>query len=96
MIDLKSLLTLITSFFAAVAWFLYGNKKQELEKLKSDLEDAKKDPKRNKDAIDILQKTIDNKEKQLATLKTKKTESSHTEIPNKYMTFADFVANRKN
>ena len=36
MIDLKSLLTLITGFLGAVAWFLYGNKKQELAKLEKE------------------------------------------------------------
>ena len=36
MIDLKSLLTLITGFFGAFAWFLYGNKKQELAKLEKE------------------------------------------------------------
>ena len=36
MINLKSLLTLITGFFGAVAWLLYGNKKQELAKLEKE------------------------------------------------------------
>jgi len=54
MIDLKSLLTLITSFLGAVAWFLYGNKKQELEKLEK--ENLEKDL-INKDLInkDLIQ-----------------------------------------
>lgn len=36
MIDFKSLLTLIIGFLGAVAWFLYGNKKQELAKLEKE------------------------------------------------------------
>lgn len=36
MIDLKSLLTLITSFLGAFAWFLYGNKKEEIKKLEKE------------------------------------------------------------
>lgn len=36
MIDLKSLLALITGFFSIFAWLLYGNKKQELEKFEKE------------------------------------------------------------
>ena len=36
MINFKSLLTLITGFLGALAWFLYGDKKQELAKLEKE------------------------------------------------------------